>query len=113
MNGIEPGELVVVHCGNPRDKVWGLLVRLDQVGAVVRGLDLASVEDWIRQERTGGDPLIRPSTFFLPIHRILRIDLDETQGVVEGYGDRFVTACGRDARDALLGHCPREEPADA
>ena len=113
MDGVEPGALVIVHCSHPREKLWGVLVRLDQVGAVIRGLDLASVEDWIRQERTGADPLIGPSTFFLPIHRILRIDLDETQGVVEGYGDRFVTVCGRDARDALLGHDPREEPAEA
>ena len=51
MTGIEPGSLVVINCSNPREKFWGLLIRLDPVGAVIRGLDLNSVEDWLRQEQ--------------------------------------------------------------
>jgi hypothetical protein len=113
MDGIDSGSLVIVHCANPKEKVWGVLMRLDTVGAVIRGLDINSVEDWIRQERAGRDPGIGPSTFFLPTHRILRIDLEESHGAVEGYGDRFVALCGRDARQALLASQHGEEPADA
>lgn len=103
MEDVEAGSLVVVHCTNPREKVWGLLVRLDLVGAVVRGMDLNSVEDWLLQERAGRDGLIGPFTFFLPLHRVLRIDLEERGGVVPSYGERYRNACGRDVRDALIG----------
>ncbi len=102
MDGIEEGSLVILHCGNPREKMWGLLVRLDGVGVVVRGLDLNSVEDWLRQEKIGSERMIGPTTFFLPMSRVLRIDLDESTTAVDSYGDRYRTACGREVRDALL-----------
>ena len=102
VDGVDRGSLVIVHCGNPREKMWGVLQRLDEAGVVVRGLDLESVEDWLRQEKVGGDRMIGPTTFFVPMHRVLRIDLDESTAAVDGYGDRFRTACGHDVRDALL-----------
>lgn len=100
---IEVGTLVVIHCTNPREKHWGLLIRMDELGVVLRGLDLESVEDWLAQERSGGDPLITPSTFFLPTHRVIRLDRDESGPVVAGYGDRFARECERDVRKALMG----------
>lgn len=103
MDDIASGSLVIVHCSNPREKFWGVLVRLDLVGAVVRGMDLSSVEDWLLQERTGAEGLIRPSTFFVPLHRVVRIDLEEADGVIPGYADRYGDACGGDVREALVG----------
>ena len=101
-DGICENSLVIVHCGNPREKMWGVVVRLDAVGLVLRGLDLESVEDWIRQERAGSEKHIGPTTFFVPMHRVVRIDLDDDAPVVESYQNRFATACGRDALEALL-----------
>jgi hypothetical protein len=103
MDGVGADSLVIVHCCNPREKMWGVVLRLDGTGVVVRGIDLASVEDWLRQERAGDETLIGPTTFFLPMHRVVRIDLDESTGVVESYADRFAAACGRDVREALAG----------
>ena len=54
MDGVDNGSLVVIHCANPREKMWGVLQRLDKAGVVIRGLDLESVEDWLRQEKAGG-----------------------------------------------------------
>lgn len=102
MDGIGTGSLVIVNCGSPREKMWGSVVQLDLSGVVIRGLEIESVEDWLRQERSGGEGLIGPSTFFIPMHRVVRIDLDESSGVIESIGDRFRTACGRDVRDALF-----------
>lgn len=102
MGGIDVGSLVIVNCGNPREKMWGCVVRLDQSGVVIRGLEIESVDDWIREERSGGETMIGPSTFFVPMHRVVRIDLDESRGAVEGFGDRYRAVCGREARDALL-----------
>jgi len=102
VGGIEVGSLVILHCGNPREKMWGVLQRLDATGVEVRGLDLDTVEDWLRQERADGERLIGPTTFFVPMARVLRIDLDETTMAVESYADRYFGSCGRDVRDALL-----------
>ena len=49
MEGVDNGSLVVLHCANPREKMWGLILRLDELGVVLRGLELASVEDWFWQ----------------------------------------------------------------
>jgi hypothetical protein len=105
---IEVGSLVVLHCANPREKHWGLLIRMDDLRVVLRGLDLESVEDWLTQERGGDAALIAPSTFFVPTHRLVRIDLDESGPVVTGYGDRYQRECNRDVRLALLGKSGRE-----
>jgi hypothetical protein len=113
MDGIEPGSLVIVNIAKPREKVWGLLIRLDAVGVVIRGLDLNSVEDWLAQQRLGAEQLISPSTFFVPTHRILRIDLEEEGGVVESFGDRYTAACGGDVRGALIGAQDGAERSDA
>ena len=61
---IEAGSMVIAHLANPKEKVWGLLVQLDSVGLVVRGLDLNSVDDWLRQERQEAAGLISPSSVF-------------------------------------------------
>jgi hypothetical protein len=106
---IDVGSLVVVHCANPREKHWGLLIRMDGLGVVLRGLDLESVEDWLAQERVNGDPLIAPSTFFVPSHRVIRLDLDDSGPVVVGYGDRFNKECDRDVRRALIGDDSHEK----
>jgi len=102
VEGVGEGSLVIIHCSNPREKMWGLLVRLDGIGVVIRGLDLESVEDWLRQEKVGSDRMIGPTTFFVPMSRVLRIDLDESTAAIDSYGDRYRTTCGREVRDALL-----------
>jgi hypothetical protein len=99
---IEEGSLVIAYLSNPKERVWGVLIRLDTVGLVIRGLDLNSVEDWISQERGDGPKLITPSTQFVPMHRLERVYADETTGAVDGYGDRYTSLCGRDARKTLL-----------
>jgi hypothetical protein len=113
MNEIDVGSLIVAHCSNPKEKLWGLLLRLDQVGVVIRGMDLNSVEDWLLQERTETDPLIAPTTFFLPTHRIQRIDLEESGGIVASYEDRYADGCGRDVRKTLMGQLGEPERSDA
>ena len=99
---IEEGAVVIISCGNPREKLWGVLLRLDSVGAVIRGLDINSVEDWLRQEISGSEPMIGPSTVFVPSRRIERIFLDESSGGARSFQDRYREACGGDVRDILV-----------
>jgi hypothetical protein len=96
--------MVIVHSISPKEKLWGVLLRLDPVGVVLRGLDLNSVEDWLRQAGKDAPAQIAPSTQFIPMHRVERIYLDESSSIVDGYGDRYSAICGGDVRDALLGH---------
>jgi hypothetical protein len=102
---IEVGSLVIAHCMGPKEKVWGVVLRLDQVGVVLRGLDLNSVEDWLRQQ-CGGETTIGPSTQFIPMHRLERLYLDESSGMIESIASRYAAACGGDARSVLLGETP-------
>jgi hypothetical protein len=99
---VEVGAVVVLHCRNPKEKLWGVLIGLDAVGATVRGLDVNSVEDWLRQETSGAEVLLTPSTVMVPMHRVDRIYLDESSGPVVSFGERYRTACGGDVREALL-----------
>jgi len=101
MEAFEAGTLVIVHCQEPREKLWGMLVRLDRVGAVLRGLNLNAVEDWLRQEKHGGDRLINASTQFIPLHRVERLYVDETTAVSKSFADRYGETHGGDVRDAL------------
>jgi hypothetical protein len=98
-------ELVVVHCANPKERLWGVVLKMDSLGLVVRGLALESAEDWLSQHAYGSEREVEvgPSTVFLPIHRIERVYLDESTGPVESLGERFADATGRDARDELVG----------
>jgi hypothetical protein len=102
MDDVRSGSLVILHCTNPKEKMWGLVIRLDTHGVVLRGLELASVDDWMRQLKSAEEMFIGPTTFFIPMRRVMRIDLDESGPAVEGYGDRFRTDTGRDVREELM-----------
>ncbi len=101
MSALDVGDIVIVHCREPKEKLWGLLQRLDGVGVALRGLDLGAVEDWLRQEAAGAERLLTPSTFFLPMHRVQRIDLDEPVGLAPAFAERYREANGVDVSEAL------------
>jgi hypothetical protein len=97
------GDLVVVNCGSPREKFWGVLLGLTAAGVSLRCVPVESFEDYLRQFAGSGPALLGAVTIFLPAHRIERVELDETAGAAEGLGERFRRVAGRDPREALLG----------
>lgn len=103
MTKVEPLTLVVVSCTAPREKFWGLLLELTPAGVTVRGVPVETYEDFLRQWAGEAEHLIGPVTIFLPLHRVERIELDESAGVVEGLGERFRRVAGRDPRGVLAG----------
>lgn len=84
-----PGTTVVLYLNTPREKVWGILLALQPAGVTLRGLDLVVFEDWMRQEARGEDTGLGLSTLFYPMHRVERVERDETLGPMESYADRF------------------------
>lgn len=88
---------VILFLHEPKERIWGILLTLDAAGVSVRGLDLAAFEDWVRQEARREDTLIQPATLFYPMHRVERVELDESVGPVLGCADRFEAEVGRSA----------------
>jgi hypothetical protein len=98
---LDPGCPVVLYLHEPKEKVWGLLLVIGPAGIVVRGIDLLAFDDWLRQEAKGEDPVIGLTTLFYPMHRVERMEKDETIGPLVSYADRFAREVGRTLRQAL------------
>jgi hypothetical protein len=97
---LRPGDPVVLFLQEPKEKIWGLLVSVGPPGVVVRGLDLNVFDDWMRQEARGGETLIGLVTIFYPIHRLERMERDETVGPLLSYAARFELEVGRSVLEA-------------
>jgi len=97
---LAPGTPVLVYLHSPREKVFGVLVALEPAGVVVRGLDLLSLEDWMRQEVRGETSGLGLASVFYPLWRVERIERDESVGELEGLADRFRRLTGRDFVEA-------------
>mgnify|MGYP001817834831 FL=1 len=97
---VGPGVPVLVYLHSPREKVFGVLLSLEPAGVVVRGIDLGSLEDWMRQEVRGDDPGLSLTSLFYPMTRVERVERDETVGELEGLADRFRRLTGRDVGEA-------------
>jgi hypothetical protein len=80
---LAPGTPVLVYLHSPRERVFGLLLSLQAAGVALRGIDLASLEDWIRQETRGDSPGLGLVTVFYPMSRVERVERDETVGELE------------------------------
>jgi hypothetical protein len=89
LQDLAPGAAVILYLNAPREKVWGILLSLQPAGIIVRGLDIAVFDDWMRQETRGEETGLGLSTLFYPMHRLERMERDETLGPIESYSDRF------------------------
>lgn len=97
---LEPGAAVVLYLHTPREKLWGVLLRLEPAGIVIRGLDLSVFDDWVRQEQRGEEG-IGLSTLFYPMARVERMERDETAGPLESLSDRFERQVGRSVFEVM------------
>jgi hypothetical protein len=104
--GLAEGTTVIIYLQGPKEKVWGVLVSLTSSGVVLRGIDLATFDDWMRQEARGEEELIGLNTIFYPMHRVVRMERDETVGPLTSYADRFAREVGRSV-GAVLGLEPK------
>lgn len=96
-----PGASVVLSLQSPREKFWGILLSVDPAGVSLRGIDLAAFDDWVRQEARGDESLIGLTTLFFPMHRVERLEGDETIGPLVSYSDRFALEVGRPVMEAM------------
>jgi len=86
---MEVNSVVIVSLTAPKEKVWGVLVALNIAGVTVRGIELDSFDDFLRQVLDQEEASVGPSTIFFPMHRVERIAVDEPSGSIPSLADRF------------------------
>jgi len=94
IEGFPSGSLVIVNLINPKEKFFGILSALSPAGVTVRGINLDSFEDWIREIAHEDDPNLGLVTMFFPLFRVERIFLDEPAAQIKSYGQRFEEVTG-------------------
>ena len=96
-----PGALVILNLVNPKEKFFGVLGTLSAAGTTVRAINLDSFDDWVRQIARDEELNIDLVTMFVPLFRVERIFLDEPQGQIKSYAQRFADVAGRSIEDYL------------
>jgi len=91
----QTGRLVLITLASPREKFWGSLLAINAAGISIRGIDLNSYEQTAHAIRSG-EP-IAPATVFYPMHRVERVELDDTSGDLPSLAERFRGLSGCDA----------------
>jgi hypothetical protein len=98
---MEINSIVVVSLHTPREKVWGELLALNTAGITMRGIDLNSFDDFVRQVlHPEGDRVGLPTLFF-PMQRVERISLDEPSGSIPSMADVFEQKVGNSLKEYL------------
>jgi hypothetical protein len=98
---MEPHSIVVVSLHSPKEKLWGELLDISNAGITMRGIDLASFDDFVRQVlHPEGDRMGLPTLFF-PMVRIERIALDESRGSIPSLAEMFEKKVGRSLMEYL------------
>ena len=104
MGPFQPGTMVIVTLGTPREKFWGAILALTAEGLTLRGIELASFEDFVAMVRDG-EPS-SPGVVFFPIHRVERMEMDLPNGSIPSLSQRFASKTGVDPAVLLCADYP-------
>ena len=99
--------LVILSLVNPKQKIWGLLLALEPAGITLRGIELDSFDDFVRQVVEQDEAAVGMATVFYPMHRVERIAADETSGSIPSLSDRFRQKTGATVYEYLGLESPR------
>jgi hypothetical protein len=105
---MEVNSVVIVSLAAPKEKVWGLLLALNSAGITVRGIQLDSFDDFIRQILDQEEASVGPATVFYPMHRVERIAVDEPSGSIPSLAERFQKKVGLSIQEYLGIGTPRD-----
>jgi hypothetical protein len=98
---VEINCIVIVSLSSPKEKIWGQLLALNSAGVTVRGIDLASFDDFLRQLLDHEEATVGLATVFYPMHRVERIAQDEPSGSIPSLADRFRAKIGLTVQEYL------------
>lgn len=105
---IAQGCALLAYLGDPQEKLWGVLSRLDAAGVVMEAIDLASFDDWVAQIERGEESVVGPSLLFVPMRRIEKLLLDRSSGDLPSLAERFQRRTGRSVQDVIAEGSSRE-----
>jgi hypothetical protein len=91
---VELNSIVIVSLTEPKEKVWGQLLALSPAGITLRGIDLNSFDDWVRQLLDREETALGMPVVFYPMHRVERMARDEPSGSLPSLSDRFKQKVG-------------------
>lgn len=94
------GTVVLVTLREPREKFWGAVLEITPAGVGVSGINLAAFDDFTSQLRDG-EPAT-PGVVFFPMHRVERVELDQSSGEIPSLRQRFQSKCGCPAEVVLM-----------
>jgi len=98
---MELNSIVIVSLHDPKEKIWGQLMAMNQAGLTVRGIDVNSFDDFVRQVKSPEEAQVGLATIFYPMHRVERIALDEAKGSIPSLAQTFERHVGRRLREYL------------
>ena len=98
---MEINSIVIVSLTAPKEKIWGQLLALSGAGVTVRGIELDSFDDFVRQIINQEEATVGMATVFYPIHRVERIAWDEPSGSLPSLADRFRAKVGLTIQEYL------------
>ena len=98
---MEINSIVIVSLAAPKEKIWGQLLALSAAGVTVRGIQLDSFDDFVRQVVSQEEATVGMTTAFFPIHRVERISTDEPSGTLPSLADRFRQKVGLSIQEYL------------
>jgi hypothetical protein len=104
---MEINSIVILSLMAPKEKVWGQLVTISPAGVTLRGIEIESFDDFVRQIVSQEEASVGLMTVFYPIHRVERIALDEPSGSLPSLADRFRTKVGITVQEYLGLETPR------
>jgi hypothetical protein len=106
------GHFVLAHLVTPSEKFFGRLEEMSPMGFVLRGVNVESFEDWLRDFARGERDGMGLVTMFVPLHRLERMFLDERVGGVESYREVFERRVRRSIDAAFASTLVGASPAD-
>ena len=70
MDTLEPNSIIILSLHSPKEKLWGALTSINAAGVTMRGMDLNSFDDFIRQVMDPDGERIGLPTLFFPMQRV-------------------------------------------
>ena len=98
---MELNSFVIVSLREPKERFWGQLLALSEAGVTVRGIDVNSFDDFIRQVKNPEEESVGLATIFYPMARVERIALDEPKGSIPSLAQAFQRQVGRSVVEYL------------
>lgn len=96
-----PGTVAVLYLRDPRERLFGVVRQLDEVGCALEGIDLDTWEPWVSQWARGEEGPITPSLLFFPLARVEKILADGDTADLPSFTRRFEERTGRPLAEAF------------